>query len=105
MANTFALPYTFANPTALNQTALYQVQDYGQQRNAYRMSAYHRMDLGLQFHKKLRYYTRTFEVGFYNLYNRQNPFFYYIDSNKGKQELMQVSLFPIIPSISWSCKF
>ena len=41
-----------------------------------------------------------------NLYNRQNPFFYYIDTKlNGEQKLMQVSLFPIIPSISCSWKF
>lgn len=85
------------------------VVDYGE-RNSSRMAAYHRMDLGIQFHKKKKWGERTWEVSFYNAYNRQNPFFYYIEEeyrNNGEQEskLKQVSLFPIIPSVSYSFKF
>jgi hypothetical protein len=105
-ANTYGLPYTSSNPTPLNQSPLYYVQDYGQQRNAYRMSPYHRMDIGVPFHKQKKRSVRTFELGVYNVYNRLNPFFYYIDNKEnGEQVLMQVSLFPIIPSVSWNWKF
>lgn len=89
-----------------NQRMLGQVEDYGQQRNAFRMGAYHRLDLGLQFRKKLKRAERTFELSFYNAYSRMNPFFYYIETGSdGTQKLMQISLFPIIPSFSWSWKF
>jgi outer membrane receptor for ferrienterochelin and colicin len=78
------------------------------ERNAFRMSAYHRMDLAVQFEKKKKKYVRIFELGVYNLYNRKNPFFYYIgndDANPSKNVLRQVSLFPVIPSVSWTFKF
>ncbi len=89
-----------------NQAAVFDVQDYGQQRNAYRMSPYHRADIGIQFNKKFPKFTRTFELSFYNLYNRKNPFFYFIQTNQdGVAELKQLSLFPIIPSVSWTVKF
>ncbi|NDK56680.1 TonB-dependent receptor [Pontibacter fetidus] len=83
--------------------------DYGE-RNSSRMAAYHRMDLGIQFHKKKKWGERTWEVSFYNAYNRKNPFFYYIDveSTEGQQteaKLKQVTLFPIIPSFSYGSKF
>ena len=82
------------------------LEDYGQQRNAYRMGAYHRLDLGFQFSKKLVYGVRTLEFSIYNAYNRYNPFFYYIESQSdGSDKLMQVSLFPLIPSISYSWRF
>jgi hypothetical protein len=81
------------------------VSDYGE-KNSFRMEAYHRMDLGIQFHKKMKYWDRTFEVSFYNLYNHKNPFFYYISTDmNGMRRLKQVSLFPIIPSVSWTIKF
>lgn len=84
----------------------YEVQDYGQQRNAFRMAAYHRADLGIQWRKQLKRAVRTFELSFYNVYNRQNPFFYFMQPTaSGKQKLMQVSLFPIIPAFTWSWKF
>jgi outer membrane receptor for ferrienterochelin and colicin len=80
--------------------------DYGK-KNSFRMSPYHRMDIGIQFHKKLKRCVRTFEFSVYNVYSRQNPYFYYInyDQSSKKNILMQASLFPIIPSVSWSYKF
>jgi hypothetical protein len=81
------------------------VNDYGE-RNGFRMAPYHRLDLGLQFHKRIKKGERTFELSFYNLYNRKNPFFYYIDENaNGDNVLKQISLFPILPSISYTLKF
>ena len=47
----------------------------------------------------------------YNVYNRRNPYFLYF-SNEGnifegdlEIKAKQVSLFPIIPSITWNFKF
>ena len=76
-------------------------------RNAFRMAAYHRLDLGLQFQKQMKHYHSTIEISVYNLYNRYNPFFYYIDTPVGSTtpKLMQITLFPIIPSISYNVKF
>jgi hypothetical protein len=83
--------------------------DYGE-RNSSRMAAYHRMDVGIQFHKKKKWGERTWEISFYNAYNRKNPFFYYIDEEykDGQQteaKLKQITLFPIIPSFSYGFKF
>lgn len=80
--------------------------DYGE-KNSFRMAAYHRLDIGIQFHKKLKRCVRTFEVSLYNAYSRQNPFFYYIDYDQKskKNKLWQASLFPILPSVSWTYKF
>jgi hypothetical protein len=74
------------------------------------MAAYHRLDIGLQFHKKRPKYERTIEIGLYNAYNRKNPFYIYLSTKYNtdgtmKQVLNQVSIFPLIPSISWSIKF
>lgn len=76
-------------------------------RNGYRMPAYHRLDIGINFKKKTKWGNRIINVSFYNLYNRQNPFFLYIDTNYFTQqkEVRQISLFPIIPSISYIFKF
>lgn len=75
-------------------------------RNDFRMAPYHRMDLSLQVSTKMRYWVRTWEFSVYNVYNRYNPYFYFIDSNpNGTRVLKQITLFPIIPSISWNIKF
>jgi len=78
-------------------------------RNNFRMNAYHRLDLGVQFHKEKKWGERIWEISVYNAYNRKNSFFYTTDykvvDNVGYGFLNQVSLFPIIPSISYSFKF
>jgi hypothetical protein len=84
--------------------------DYGN-RNESRMKSYHRLDLSIQVHKQVRWGERTWEFGVYNAYSRKNPFFYFIGENYDATSgiyypaLKQFSLFPLIPSISYSIKF
>lgn len=79
------------------------------EKNNFRMAPYHRLDLGIQFHKKKKWGERTWEISVYNAYNRQNPFFYYNDTKSSSgmlfSKLKQVSLFPVIPSVTYSFKF
>lgn len=75
-------------------------------RNDLRMPAYHRLDLGFNWHKKTKWGERTWNISVYNAYSRQNPFFLYLNTNSdGQRRINQVSLFPIIPSISYQFKF
>ncbi|NBU04757.1 MAG: TonB-dependent receptor [Sphingobacteriia bacterium] len=82
-----------------------EVQYYGRKNN-YRMAPYSRMDVSVNKHKKKKWGRVTWSFGVYNLYNRQNPYFLYFARNQyGVQQLKQVSLFRLIPSISYSFKF
>ncbi|HAH23331.1 MAG TPA: TonB-dependent receptor [Prolixibacteraceae bacterium] len=101
-------------PFSSNSYYGYQNQyEYYGQRNNYRMPSYHRMDVGFNFHKQKKHGIRTWNLSAYNAYGRQNPFFLYFESTTpseaqatGKsRKLNQLSLFPIIPSISYSYKF
>jgi outer membrane cobalamin receptor len=101
------------NELGWNQFNFRNADDFGA-RNSFRMAAYHRMDIGIQFHKQKTMFgrpmMRTWDVSVYNAYNRRNPFFYYSDQerqgdNVSRTVLKQVSLFPVIPSISYSLKF
>jgi hypothetical protein len=75
-------------------------------RNDFRMAPYHRMDLSLQVSTKMKHWVRTWEFSVYNVYNRYNPYFYYIgNNNDGSRVLKQITLFPLIPSVSWNIKF
>lgn len=86
------------------------VNDFGEKNN-FRMKPYHRLDVGIQFHKEKKWGERIWEISFYNIYSRKNPFYNYMDyrfdKNTGKEYglLRQVSLFPIIPSFAYSFKF
>ncbi len=77
-----------------------EVTIYGN-KNGYTMPAYHRADVSIRFTKEKRWGTRSWILGAYNVYNRQNPFFIYEDAGVYKQ----VSLFPLIPSLSYQFKF
>ena len=86
-----------------NQVSI--VESYGN-RNETRMPAYHRLDFSINKHKKYKRFTSTFTVGAYNIYNRKNPFFAYLDYDDNNNRVAkQVSLFPIIPAISYRIKF
>jgi len=80
-------------------------------RNSYRMPAYHRLDIGINFKKETKWGERVWSFGAYNLYNRKNPFYLQFDlqyrnspTERPTTVLKQYSLFPIIPSISYSFK-
>jgi len=80
--------------------------EYYDGKNGFREPAYHRLDFSLNRHKTKEWGTQTWSFGAYNIYNRQNPFYLYFGSDfNGKRQLRQVSLFPIIPSISYSFNF
>lgn len=75
-------------------------------RNGYRMPSYHRLDIGVNLHKKMKNWERTWSFGVYNVYSRQNPFYLYFSyDDSGDRRLTQISLFPLIPSFSYSFKF
>jgi outer membrane receptor for ferrienterochelin and colicin len=81
-----------------------EVYQYSE-RNAYRMPSYHRADIGLTWHKKKKWGEASWNVSVYNLYNRQNPFFIDTQTNQnGETGFYQVSLFQLIPSVSYSFK-
>ncbi|MCB9449037.1 MAG: TonB-dependent receptor [Flavobacteriales bacterium] len=83
-------------------------------RNGFRMEPYHRMDISAILHSKKKEgkkFSSEWAFSIYNVYNRKNPFFYYIanegDPIKGdfKVTAKKVYIFPILPSVSWNFKF
>lgn len=74
------------------------------ERNGYRTRAYHRLDLGVNFTWSGEN-EHALQLGFYNVYNRQNPFFIYTEEDPEGLEAKQVSLFPILPSINYRFSF
>ena len=96
-------------------------------RNQYRLDPYHRLDISVTidskpfkevFNKETNKSERiekkvvsSWNISVYNLYNRANPYFIFFDYSgdplEGTAEFgaSQVSLFPILPSITWNFKF
>lgn len=87
-----------------------QIVFYYTKRNAYRMPAYHRLDLGATRQLKTRNKNRSSELAFslFNAYGRENAYlisFQQNEDNPDVTEVMQTSLFRFVPSISWHFKF
>ncbi len=72
--------------------------------NNYRMPAYHRMDISANRTKQNKWGETVLSISAYNVYNRQNAFYLFTQHEGKTTKLMQASLFPIIPSISWKFK-
>lgn len=90
-----------------------EIEDY-QEKNNFRMGAYHRMDIGINFTKEKAKHTRTWSFGAYNAYNRRNPYLLFIDNDVtynqnneriASKNLKAQSLFPVVPYFSYSFKF
>ena len=76
--------------------------------NAYRLPAYHRMDVSFTYiRKKTKRYESSWNFSIYNLYNRANPYFIYFvpDIQTQTVKAYMVYLFPILPSVAWNFKF
>jgi len=81
-------------------------------RNSLRMPDYHRSDISMTLHgKPNRKFQSDWIVSIYNAYSRQNPYFVYFDtqgdplSQEFETKAYKVSVFPIIPSVTWDFKF
>ncbi|PTX21212.1 outer membrane receptor for ferrienterochelin and colicin [Pontibacter mucosus] len=81
-------------------------------RNSYRLAAYHRLDLGAVLKLKPRRGEADLTFSVYNVYNRRNPYFIYFEQQKDRSnqqivgfQAKQVSLFPVIPSVTYNFKF
>lgn len=92
------------------------VPDWGP-RNGYRMIPYHRADISATYtckEKKLFGrvpFQNSWNFAVYNVYNRKNPYFIYFDTEGSIDQgtvsvhAKQVSLFPILPSVTWNFSF
>jgi len=97
------------------------------ERNGFRMAPYHRLDLAATLKNKptkeitdktsgetttvQRKYRSSWTFSVYNAYNRANPYFYYFTTQGTtaggdlRPVAKQVSLFSILPSVTWNFHF
>ena len=74
--------------------------------NEYRQKTYHRLDVGLSYKVQNRKSTSIWDFSVINVYNRRNPYLYQTTSmSDWGVKLYEFSLFPILPSLSYSVRF
>ena len=112
----FSTGAAFTAPTGristLNSGTIFEGNYYVYEgRNNYRLASYHRLDLSASNKKTVKIFKKKYErewvFGVYNSYSRLNPYFVYfeIDALTSNPTAKQVSLLPIIPSVSFNFKF
>lgn len=129
---TFAASFVYATGNTMTLPTSWYLQDgdvlyeFGE-RNANRLPSFHRLDVSATWYdrptktitdavtgeqKKIKKrFRHNVNISVYNVYNRQNPFFLFVQNNGSLAEnnfnisLQQVSLFPILPSVTWNFKF
>lgn len=110
-------------PPGLAPTDPYFSEDYPgvnyyDKKNNVRMPAYHRLDLGINIYRpKKNGHMGIWNVSIYNVYSRMNPIaitkeslyrdYYPVPASERKwnNKFKTLSLFPIIPSLSYTYKF
>jgi hypothetical protein len=81
--------------------------------NAYRIFPYHRLDLSATYKpvpRKEKKWKGSWTFAVYNAYNRMNPYFLYVDTRGNTSQgieakVKQVSIFPVLPSITYNFRF
>ena len=108
--------YGSGNPITL-PTSYYFIQGNIQEQfskiNAYRLPAYDRLDLSATLtpkHKKQHKWEGSWTFSIYNVYDRHNPYFLYVNNegtvSKGiTVTVYEVYILPILPSVTYNFKF
>lgn len=88
---------------------------YFSRRNNYQLPDYFRIDIGANFYKKLKHGDGIWNVSIYNVTNSMNPFYVFVKTHKYNDPLTgkiisektfnKITVFPFIPSVSYSFKF
>lgn len=96
--------------------------DYISHRNNYRLPSSHRLNLSINFHKKLRRGTQTWNISVFNAYNAMTPNLVYTEEEYSgrdyadengnwqtewtrRRKLIKQTLLPCIPSVTYTFKF
>ncbi len=106
-----APPVDVLNGQLITGNNIYILGGFGK-RNDFRQKAYHRLDLSATLHgKKHKKWQNEWNFSVFNAYSRMNPYFIYFAQEGNTQEgnlsiqAKQVSLFPVIPAVTYNFKF
>ncbi len=101
-------------PGSLDASTFFTLAPVFPERSNYRMPDYHRLDIGMVYKLKTKRGSSDITISAYNAYSRLNPYFISFEPTENSNVLpgtpqgftpKAVTLFPIIPSITYNFKF
>lgn len=97
--------FSEASSIAWIYNGVYSTVVYGKP-NLYKLPAYHRLDIGFNWHKQLRNkQSRTINLSIYNAYCHLNAVSAHIERKNNKIQAIAQGLIPIIPTVNYIYKF
>ncbi|MEM1121594.1 MAG: TonB-dependent receptor, partial [Bacteroidota bacterium] len=96
--------YTFVSSNLFSPVSVLSVSE----KNSFRLPDNHHLDIGINFTFSQNRIQQTLQIGIYNVYNRKNPLYYRLrakNDGSGENEFVQVTLFPIMPSLNYTLRF
>ena len=105
----FSSSYTFAtgNPQTLPTLILDNEFIYTEKHNQ-RLPSYSRLDMAFEISNDFKWGKQHITLGVFNVLNKQNPYYYFIENNPlstQKFNIKQVTIFPILPNLSYTLHF
>ena len=77
-------------------------------KNNVQLADYKRIDAGVNIYNKYDWGSQKITIGLYNVFNWDNPMLYFFrreEDNGGRTQGKQISILPILPSLSYSLSF
>lgn len=78
------------------------------EKNNQRLPTYDRLDAGINISNDFNWGSQTIIIGVYNVYNKKNPYFYFLSVENDDVlsfQAKQITVFPILPNISYTIRF
>ncbi|MBQ7749733.1 MAG: TonB-dependent receptor [Bacteroidales bacterium] len=85
--------------------------DFVQRRNNYRLPSSHRLNVGVNLHRKHRRSEGVWNLSVYNVYNRKNPNFVFVgydtlnETGETVIRMQKITILPILPSVGYTLNF
>ncbi|MDA9774079.1 TonB-dependent receptor [Saprospiraceae bacterium] len=77
-------------------------------KNNQRLPLYDRLDVGINISNDFSWGSQTIVIGVFNAYNKKNPYYYFLEvegEDVSEFQAKQVTIFPLLPNISYTIKF
>lgn len=110
--STTQVPINILPSVGINSGLIINGVDISTNRNNYQFSNSHRLDFSLSFTKKKKTHTRIWSIGLINAYQAKNPTYVRSvfttndeDPNTINKQFQEVSILPVLPSISYRFEF
>lgn len=78
------------------------------EKNNQRLPDYQRLDVSFQISNNFKWGSQNITIGVFNALNKKNPYFYFVDyepTQENSLEFKKITIFPMLPNLSYNLQF